>query len=203
MRASSRTRPHGSINVLTTVLLAWSGTEWFEAGDADSGTPSPGSFARADQENTPEPEEAPVGQWLDLALLKAADSSAADMLGHDAQPAADRPSAGSALLKAAETHGGVAAGGHLGPVMLRIFTEVSLRIPLLYLDVGRPSAAYCASLSALSTLMHLDALAWTSMHENTAQPVRPGRRRMQQTVLLTALLKIPATALISRFARVW
>ena len=202
LQASSRTRPHGSTKVLTIVLLAWSGTEWFEAGDADSGAPSPSSFARADQENTSEPEEAPVGQRLDLALLTAADRSTADMLGHAAQPAAGRPPAGSALLKAAETHGGVAAGGHLGPVMLRIFPEVSVSIPLLHLHAGRLSAAHCAFLSALPTMMHLDALAWTSMHESTIQPVCLGRRSMQQTVFLTALRKVPATALISRVARV-
>ena len=161
MRASSRMRPHGSTEVFTVVLLAGSGTEWFEAGDADNGATSPGSFARADQENTPEPEEAPVGQRLDLALFGAAGSSAADMLGHGAQSAADRPPAGSALLKAAVIHGGVAAGGHLGPVMLRIFTEVSFSVPLLHLHAGRPLAARCASLSALFELMHLHGPACT------------------------------------------
>ncbi len=175
----SRMQPCNSIEVLTAVMLACSGTEWFEAGDADSRASSPGSFARADEEKTPEPEEAPVGQRLDLALLGVADSSAADMLGHAAPSPADRPPAGSVLLKAAAVHGGIAAAGHLGPIMMRIFTEVNLSISLLNFLAVTPLAATCAPLTKLPALIHFYGPACTGS--------------MQQKVFLKIPLKFMVT----------
>ena len=96
-----------------------SGTEWYEAGEADSNAPRAGGFRRV-EEVTPQPEEGPTGKMLSLALLTAVDSSAAGMLGHacDAVPSA------TAVLRATEAAGNATAVGHLGPVMLRLFTEV-------------------------------------------------------------------------------
>ena len=96
-----------------------SGTEWYEAGDADSSTPRTGSFIR-DEERTPQPDEAPTGKMLSLALFTAVESSAAGMLGH----ACDALPSTTALLKATEVAGNATILGHLGPVMLRLFTEV-------------------------------------------------------------------------------
>ena len=109
-----------------------SGSEWYEAGDTDSDTPHSGRFSRAD-EGTPQPEEGPAGKMLDLALFGYVDSSAADMLGH-AQ--ASRIS-GAALLEATEAAGRITAVGHLGPVMLRLFTEVGSVLPQISLHMRR------------------------------------------------------------------
>lgn len=96
-----------------------SGTEWYDLGEADSSKSRAGGFAK-DDNGTPQPEEGPPGKMLSLALLDAVDSSAAGMLG---KACAAIPSA-TALLRATEAAGNAIAVGHLGPVMLRLFTEV-------------------------------------------------------------------------------
>ena len=119
-----------------------SGTEWYEAGDADSSTPRISGFTR-DEEEMPQPEEGPAGKMLSLALFTAVDSSAAGMLGHacDAVPSA------TALLRATEAAGNATAVGHLGPVMLRLFTEVT-QAP--HLSLLPPRSPHCDGLVCLS-----------------------------------------------------
>lgn len=108
-----------------TTVSSGSGTEWFEAGDADSNVPSrSGSFLRA--EESPQPEEAPVGKRLDLALFQAVDSSAASMLGRAEDASARAQDSPCALLEVRDVAGKTTAAGDLGAVMLRIFTEVCL-----------------------------------------------------------------------------
>ena len=100
-----------------------SGTEWYEAGEADSDFASrSGSFKNGD-EVPPEPEQAQAGRRLDLALLQAVDSSAAGVLGR-AEGAAGSVPGGRALLRVADAQGETSSAADLGPAMLRILIEV-------------------------------------------------------------------------------
>ena len=107
----------------STNVSSGSGTEWFEAGDADSDAVSRSGSFRRTVEGPPEPEQAPDGRRLDLALFQAADSSAAGMLGHAEGEAGSVPG-GCALLRVADAEGEASSAAHLGPAMLRVFTEV-------------------------------------------------------------------------------
>ena len=100
-----------------------SGTEWFEAGDADSDAVSRSGSFRRTIEGSPEPEQAHVGRRLNLALVQAADSSAAGMLGHAEGEAGSMPG-GCALLRVANAEGETSSAAHLRPAMLRVFAEV-------------------------------------------------------------------------------
>ena len=159
-----------------------SGTEWFEAGDADSdAVPRSGSFRRP-IEGPPEPEQAQAGRRLDLALFQAADSSAAGMLGH-AEGAAGSVPGGCALLRVADAEGETSSAAHLGPAMLRIFTEV-LCTPVLschsmhgihcsaYLLLHSMPMSECmlTKLSGLTIVKHI-GLKWSS-HRDTDALVR-------------------------------
>ena len=123
-----------------------SGTEWYEAGEADSSTPRThtGGFAR-DEEGTPQSEEDPSGKMLSVASFGAVDSSAASMLG---KGCAAVPSA-LALLRATEAAGNVTAVTHLGPVMLHLFTEVLQTPHLPLLLPALPTVAIVALLAGL------------------------------------------------------
>ena len=107
-----------------------SGTEWFEAGEADSDVVSRSGSFRRTVEAPLEPEQAQVGRRLDLALFQAAESSAAGMLGR-AEGAAGSVPGGCALLRVADAQGKTSSAAHLGPAMLRIFIEVPFAVVIL------------------------------------------------------------------------
>ena len=122
-----------------TNISSNSGTEWHEAGEADSSTPRVSGITR-DEEGTPQPDEGPAGKVLPLAFCGAVDRSAAGMLG---EACAAVPSA-TALLRATEAAGYATAVGHLGPIMLRLRTEVlKARFTYLLGYLGIPLMSSC------------------------------------------------------------